>query len=215
MPEYRYTDELEITKPAQKAIPVWAPNPGVPTVARILAYAFGGLMLLTLFATCFTPRADDSPPIPKTEQDWAELETHNGCVLYYPNDWTVEQKTVENRTQVNCALIPGSPVQMTVLLQEASDNESYLIVDAMKKELTGFLRKELDNFTLSDETLTIIASNGQAFTFTDHGKPMSGAWVIESRGRFVLCVMGQAPRNSWRETELIVSQMAKKAKCPK
>lgn len=215
MPEHRAHDELEYTKPAQQTMPVWAPNPGVPTIARILAYTFGGLMLLTLFATCLTPRADDSPPIPKTEQDWAALKTHNGCVLYYPRGWAVEQETIDNRVQVNCALIPGSPVQVMILLQETSEHDGFLAVGQIRSQLEKMLPERLDDFTLSDKTLTIISSNGQAFTFTDRGKPMSGAWVIEPRGRFVLCVMGQAPRSSWRQTELIVSQMAKKAQCLK
>jgi len=215
MPEPRPADELEITKPAQKAMPVWAPNPGVPIIARILAYTFGGLMLLTLFTTCFTPRADDVPPIPQTEQDWTALKTQNGCVLYYPHDWSIDQKSVENQLQVNCSLIPGSPVRVEILLQESSDNESYLAVEQIRSQLEKVLPKEFQNFALSDEALTMISSNGQAFTFTYNGKPMSGAWVIEPKGRFVLCMIGFAPRDSLKATELIVSQMLKKAECPK
>lgn len=208
-------DELEITKPAQKAMPVWAPNPGVPIIARILAYTFGGLMLITLFATCLSPRADDVPPIPQIEQDWTALKTQNGCVLYYPRDWSIEQETADNQLRVNCTLIPGSPVQVMILLQESSENDSYLVVGQIRSQLEKMLPEKLKNFTLSDEALTMISSNGQAFTFTDHNKPMSGAWVIEPKGRFVLCVLGSAPRDSLKATELIISQMLKKAECPK
>ncbi|MHB0938055.1 MAG: hypothetical protein ACYDCO_16865 [Armatimonadota bacterium] len=215
MSEPRSTDDLEFTKPAQKAMPVWAPNPGVPVISRILAYSFGAFMLITLFATCFTPRAADSPPIPQTEQDWTVLRTDNGCVLYYPRNWTIQQEVNDNQLQVDCSLIPGSPVQVTVLVRESTDTESYLAVEQMKDQLEKMLTAKLKDFALSDETLTTISSNGQAFNFTTNGQPMSGAWVMEPRGRFVLCVMGSSPRDSWKATELIVSHMAKKAECPK
>jgi len=214
MPERRSIDEFETTA-IKGAMPVWAPNPGVPVIARMLAFIFGGLMLLTVFATCLTPRAPDIPPIPNAETDWRRLDTKNGCVLYYPRGWIPEPQSDGEQFNMQFSLCPGSLVQVTAILEEATPNTEYLATDQINSRLEADLQDKLDNFTLTEGTLTTIAANGRAFTFTKYNRPMSGAWVIQPEGRFLLCLIGFAPRDGWEATQIIISQMATKAVCPK
>jgi len=213
------TDEFEMTASARRPAPVWSPNPGVPIIARVLAYTFGGLMLLTIIATCLTPRAVDIPSLPNSESDWSSLPVENGCILYYPRGWVIqpqEDDAAGERFQVQFSLYPNSPVQVTAMLEELPPDAGDSIAQQKNDWLEATLRRQqkYKNLILTDGALSTFADNSRAFTFTLENRPMSGAWVIQSRGRFLLSLIGFAPRQGWQETQLIVSQMASRVECP-
>jgi hypothetical protein len=223
MPERYPPEDFEMTASTKAPAPVWSPNPGVPLVARLLAYTFGGLMLLTIFATCLTPRADDVPPIPSAETDWSSLDAGDGCILYYPRGWSAALQEGDAhpdkegyQLEVNFSLYPNSPVQVMAILEDLPLNSEYLVIqqqnDWLEKKLLG--QRHIRNFTLFDGVLTSISTNGQAFTFTLDNRPMSGAWLIQPKGRFLLSLIGFAPRKGWEATQIIISQMAEKAEFP-
>jgi len=221
MPSYP-TDEFEMTASARAPAPVWSPNPGVPIIARVLAYTFGGFMLIAIIATCMTPRAVDVPSTPSSESDWSSMQVGNGCIISYPRGWVSQPRKEEGgahppdgQFQVQFSLYPNSPVQVTAVLEELPPDAGDSIVQQKNDWLEATLREQdYTNFTLSDGSLTTISANGRAFTFTLENQPMSGAWVIQPHGRFLFSLIGFAPRKGWQETQLIISQMAIKAKFP-
>ncbi|MHB9025598.1 MAG: RING finger protein [Armatimonadota bacterium] len=195
----------ESTPPAHT--PIWAPNPGVPIVARILAYTFGLLMLLVTYQTFARERPPDSAPIPGK---WSSFESAQGMTIPYPEGWFVAEDTREN--VVRLMLMPGSPVRVDILSAE-SRNESVQLTPEMirpgfEEKLQQIKGYEPQTGVTTDDT----ALEMHAFRFVTRGPrgslAMSGAWTMRARDQQVLILVATAPREGWQTTERIFSHIA-------
>lgn len=66
--------------------PVWASNPAVPPVARVLAFTFGGLMLITIALALAGFRTVGGPTTP---DKWFVFRSSKAYVTAYPEGWRV------------------------------------------------------------------------------------------------------------------------------
>ncbi|HEY3376450.1 MAG TPA: hypothetical protein VGL77_03060, partial [Armatimonadota bacterium] len=97
----------------RSAAPVWAPNPGVPLTARILAYLFAALMLYTVIASYRNVRPPDIPPVPTGWQRYSSAMLH--LQISYPQGWIVDDKATAGQTHFSLSLPPAHQVYFEVI----------------------------------------------------------------------------------------------------
>lgn len=195
--------------------PVWAPNPAVPISARILAYLFGGLTLLTAILGLYIARPPDVPPLPN---HWATYHTPQGCTLPYPSGWTMRVQPVKGAGDwMIFALMPESPVGVeacTIKLQVQADS---LPSGKIEEMWEPDLRKRFKGYTRRDDgTVSVSAEDAKSFTFLfdDNGDAikMAGASMVRTSGATVLLLVAYAPEEGWVTMKQIADHMLTDAK---
>ena len=216
MPDPRPADEMEITVPASPATPVWAPNPGVPIVARMLAYCFGALVLLTIIATVLSTPA---PDVPKYPARWSTLHLSAKCAVPYPEGWyTFDLQPAADSgidAAQSIALLPNNkypvqeyPVRVEALLVEVpAGRKRNDMVQALNDYVLKMLRQRLKTFEMAGDGGASDADADIAFTFTQDKQPMRGEWMIYLHGDAALILVAFASPEGWMATQVILHEM--------
>ena len=203
--------EME-TQPASPApMPVWAPNPGVPLLARILAFLFAAALLYTAVMTFRTTRPPD-PPIP---DQWASYHLGAESTIPYPANWQTEERNdADDTREASFMLTPSSPVRLEVIVLaiDAGEHRDEVISALTEKLTTGF-QTRFTNFALQDESFRCDAGDAKRFTFTLNGAPMTGALLFTPKGHHTLGVIGYAPPDGWPTMQDIFIHAANEAEC--
>jgi len=226
MPEPRPADELEMTKPARSAAPVWAPNPGVPVIARVLAYIFGGLMLLTIIISIynffFRSPIPDIPPNPARWQTFSA----DGVQIPYPESWYVSL-SAETDGDVTVQVIYFSlldtpndrikedynfKVRIKMKLFEVSGEVSSLAVDVIDSDNEIKLSRQYQEFRVVSDGKSL-SGKGKVYTYLIPGvdMPMYGEWILIPKGRRILCLYANAPEAARQTMQEILYHMAENA----
>jgi len=209
---------------AAPVLPVWSPNPEVPLVARLLAYTFGGLMLLTLIAYLWTPQAPDIPPLVST---WAAYRTQSGLTLPYPDRWAVTPLPSKGDDRVIFTLMPVPPgtdipmteVQILAIAEPGERAPGYLEIDRANRgleedfiahfqDLQAKYPRQYRGFAWQGTEGLSPTRRGRVFTFTNDKRPVTGGWIIVTRGRYLIRLIAFAPTAGWDAMKVILIQMA-------
>jgi hypothetical protein len=205
--------EIKQQEPAAATmIPVWAPNPGVPIIARILAYAFAFLMLLIWALSLTQVRPPDIAPLP---DQWSTYRGSQGLTMPYPTGWyTVEDPKDPNKS-VLFVLRRGGPVQVNVVpLSIPADAWPQISPDKMDATVeTEWVVKGFDgeNFALGEGASDPLEKM-HAFTFTvphrQNDVPMSGAWTMRTNGKQIVILLSSSPQEGWTNVKDIFTHIA-------
>ncbi len=201
----------------QHPIPVWAPNPGVPIVSRLLAYLFAALMLYTIAQTIHVSYTGRKPDIPAPPKEWETFTSVDGCTLPYPAHWATAKKPVETRKgdemleQAVFALSSDGQVLVSMLLFTFPQDVGYGTLDNIDQGIEQDSREHFADFTKTEATGLQVEGAGRTFNFTGEDRrklPMAGGWVIVPDGRRVLCLRAVGPREAWSTMAGVLTHMA-------
>lgn len=197
-------DESEMSPAALQ--PIWMPNPAVPLAARLLAYGFAALLLLTVVLALTRLRPADLPIQP------AQWQTYRNArfSLAFPAGWDVTE-TTHRPGDLQSAGVDA--VQHTAFVQYPDD---YIRLDAFTFQIIAPPASSLDAPALAGTILggeyrdyrpappegDAPASPGwHAFTASlvsdAMARPVSGAWVMQNEGTRVLLLAAVSTRNGW------------------
>jgi hypothetical protein len=201
--------------------PIWAPTPGVPVVARILAYTFAALLTLAVLMSFLVRRPPDLPVPPAK---WDQYKSTMGYVLPYPAEW-VKQGPVKKQ-EWNGELVQffmptiGNP--LTALFCLAIDVDANTEDQNIARELAtqlGAVREKRfttagsNAFTgyLTNDAPDADPAGLHTFTFrtTRRGQAMTGAWCLLRRGHRFVYLEGMAPAAGKGVMDAMVTQIAK------
>lgn len=191
--------------------PVWAPTPGVPIVARMLAYSFGALMLFTVILAF----AGQPPPdIPASPASWHTYTSPTGFTLPYPTDWHLSEKDEGAEDGVVFELPPGDQVRVLAIPIDIPDGADPNEID---QSLASRLGEEFDAFVPTG-TATTTAGDLHLFSFSASRKwrthLMKGAWVTRVFPRCALVLIATAPEEGWPPMQTILTHMVEQAAYP-
>lgn len=209
--------------------PVWAANPAVPIEARILAYSFAFLMVLTALISFSSWRPVSVAEIPANWE--SPLASSLGYTIPYPNKWRVitrkdiierQKGEVDTENIGDIFVLPQSNVQIHTIPIETPDPTFSLDDILLRKIIRGtfFDKSEnADNFQMvSTRNRNSSADSIFEFTFQiteQHGEnifryrtvAMHGAWTIHKNGTGQLIIIGVAPQEGWTAMSDIFSHM--------
>jgi len=189
--------------------PVWAPNPGVPPVARVLAYAFGALLALTVLLSLIIERPPDRP-IPPAR--WATYTAPDGLTLRYPAGWRVRTESQGQSRTILFTQQPHSPVMvqaMTVTLAREIDAAARAFIATAVEHS---LRADYPDFTP-----TTSDSDLHRFTCAARGAnplPLAGGWTLRTDGARAVVLLALTPASGWPAMEPILATMQKNLTFP-
>ena len=204
------TDPLPAPLPAEtpSPAPIWAPNPAVPLPARIMAYLFGGITLLTALLGLLVQRPPDVPPMPA---QWSVCHTSLGCSLPYPTGWVVESRHGKKDEETVVTLMSGSPVHIECYAMQLEMPANASIIGELERLLEPDLRKRFKHYSPRDDGLiSASAEREQAFTFDlsdDNDTKMTGVWLMRSYGRNILFLVAITPLDGMTTMEQIADHM--------
>ena len=215
MPDKLSADELGMEQGTGSTVPVWAPNPGVPIMARILAYTFGGLMLLTFIANCMTKPAADIPKFPKA---WEVLQLP-GCGVPYPQGWHLSPQEVQQGSAILShhlvTLLPAqvSPVRVEVIAQEIPTNMMpstvvHLLNEGVRQNLVA---RQYEHFSVEQDGGSY-TDVGAAFTYLQGQTEITGEWMILTNDKYAVIFIGFAATEGWPAMQVILREMAAQIK---
>ena len=215
MPEQPFIARVPAgNRPAARQ-PIWAPNPAVPPAARILAYAFGILTLLTVMISINYTRPADLPVVP---DKWQTYSTENFSIPY-PDGWDVDSDDSDARQQeVTFTQIPDPYIHVTAVCFKARGPISAESTDRLKAELEKMLSKQYIDFKVKNIPNTSVSpaatpnpvDNWNRFSgrHRDEQKhQIVGAWVLKIQGSRALFIEGISTEDGWANMEKILSSM--------
>jgi hypothetical protein len=188
--------------PFRPNIPVWAPDPAVPLLARILAYVFTAFLLLTIFRALTMPRPLDYPEMPKS---WKSASA-NGITLQYPDDWQMVRYTHRAtwvETDMDFYYTPPTRSMMQLHMITTSDMQVNPQEDIVEKLIDHYTEQP----TNTDDTST---TSWHAFSGNPprSEQPIQGAWVAQLVGNHLVVLLAYAPGQGWAVTQQILSYMS-------
>lgn len=190
--------------------PVWAPNPAVPVAARVLAYLFGALMIVTVLVSLYSNRPPDRPHFP---QRWQQYRSAAGVTVPYPDGWAVTTKPIADGEQVYFSFTPGGLIQVELLIKTLPGEADEEIRAYIRQVIDEQLRQRLPAYT-SGDTL----SNGlHSFTFrmdTGTAAAMTGAWRLDAEHTHAVRLLAVSPTPSWPALAPIVDHMLTNLRLP-
>lgn len=196
--------------PRAHRVPVWAPDPGVPLIARLLAYIFGVLMFFTVISS-LRPRPPDIPEYPN---QWKIYEK-NGLTISYPDKWQYQDRTQNNDIHVAFYLPPRTDmVRVEIFCYKINNFTTSLApLDKTSDELANerfeqWLRK--DYYTGYTAKMEAGISGYHYFTaqpLSEDGPPIVGAWVSRLQGGTIIFITAASSAPAWHVTENIFSKM--------
>ncbi len=209
--------------------PVWAANPAVPIEARLLAYGFAFLMVLTALISFSSWRPVSVAEIPAS---WKmPLTSSLGYTIPYPNKWRVikreeiierQRDPVETENIGDIFVLPQSDIQIHTIPIETPDPTFSLDNILLGKIIRGtFFGKsqrpdKFKEITIKDRNSSSDSSYEFTFQITEqHGENiffyrtvnMHGAWTIRKNGTGQLIIIGVAPQEGWTAVSDIFSHM--------
>ncbi len=198
-------EEAELNSSPPRRVPVWAPNPAVPLPARILAYLFAALALLTALLGMI-PRPPDTPPEVKK---WATYNSSHGCTLPYPAGWDMQVSSNNETDKIIIALLPDSPVQVMAMIRQFPEPVDASLLAQNADDLVAKLRDQFHNFTPRDDgKISDVADVERSFTFTDENKTaMAGTLTIRTANNSALLLISFAPQEGWSAMRQITGHM--------
>ncbi len=187
--------------PFRPQIPVWAPDPAVPLVARLLAYCFAIFMLLTVIRACTMPRPLDYPVMPMS---W-KSDSINGITLQYPDNWQMVSITETDPVVVTDLQFSYTPpttdvLQLRVFTLNGQFDE-YSEASFIKDHLTAYAPQLINGEDDPADWHTFRATSTLAKT------SIQGAWVARVVGNQTVLLLSFAPAAGWRVTQQILSYM--------
>ena len=193
-------------------VPVWAPDPGVPMIARLLAYIFGVLMLFTVISS-LRPRPPDIPSYPN---EWKLFQNY-GFSIPYPTNWVMQDRTQGGNTHVAFFLPPRTDmvrVEVFAYRVEPSsvrDDAAWQISEAAAARFEEWLRQDYYTGYLSKQGTNITGYHYfTAHPLSDDGPPIVGAWVARAQGNTVLFITAVSSAQAWHVTESIFAAMVQR-----
>jgi hypothetical protein len=207
-PSAHLPTEDETATPA----PIWAPNPAVPLLARLLAYLFGGLMLLAVVLSSVTERPPDTAPSPEV---WKWHAFADGSGFPYPAEWVLESKSINQGVEVRLALTESSPVRVDALLLTLPRQIGRDDLAQLDESLAAQMRSRFTEFTLDPPSGSglrsfcydlVLGAGAQAARL-----PMRGAWIVQVKDHRALLLIGMTPSPGWATMEFILLRIARKA----
>ncbi len=181
--------------------PIWAPNPGVPLTARILAITFGVLLALTVIISLVGERPPDQPLLPKA---WDTYATKSGITARVPDGWVSQVAgETDEFTCVRFWQRDGGPVTVDLLGWRLPREIDDAIRAAVAKEVEADLRTSCTGYAPA-------APDGdrRRFTCTLDGHAMAGAWTRIERGRAVAVLIALTPAAGATTMDAILDEMA-------
>jgi len=175
-------------------MPIWTPNPGVPLLARILAYLFGTALLVTTVVTWITPHQIDPP---KPEQ-WTNLPIGTEIVIPYPAGWQTEEHPGENGAREASFALPGSPAHLEVIvlpldIREFRDEA----VEKLQQKMVDWLTARYKQFEVQPGSFHCDAGEAKRFTFLLNDAPIAGALLFVPKGTHTLGIVAFSPPDGW------------------
>lgn len=211
-------DDLQISQPTEPATPIWAPTSGVPMLARILAYTFGGFMLLAFFVSCLSHPAPDIPNVPTT---WNTLVLKQGSSVPYPREWHpyhVQDATGETLLSFDAiSLLPSAeysngielyPTHIEIIMLQLPANSEIARKSTVNRYISQVLDRRLENFNLQGGEAMLDSDENVPFIFGERRNPMSGEWTVLLHDGLALVLVGCANPEGWQATQLILHEMA-------
>jgi len=208
---------------AMPHIPVWAPNPAVPLVARILAYLFAFMMVLSAFLSFSLWRPVS---VPENVTTWEKPYTSSlGYSIPYPEKWKVisqEEYIRRSGTEDDYSnapdlfIVPSSEVSIYVIPISADDT-SPSPNEYMK--YTRYIELPHNSGDTRD-------AGFNEFTYTKkerHGElplrirtiNMHGSWAVRDSNGKRLLIVGSAPQEGWEVMSGIFTHMFNEMKATK
>lgn len=192
--------------------PIWAPNPEVPLVARLLAYGFAVLMLIAIIATILTKTPPDLPTFPAA---WDTYRLGDRYTLRYPKGWEPTHGSSDDNRMVTFIMSPSSDVRIEALARELPEVVDAAVLEQLNAKFeNGFReRDEFSSFELRPGDGGWIDGKGRVFDFTveDNDTPMTGGWMICVVDTHLICLVGYTPRAGWSTMQDIINQIAREA----
>ncbi|OPZ86905.1 MAG: hypothetical protein BWY76_00729 [bacterium ADurb.Bin429] len=185
-------------------MPVWAPNPGVPPVARGLAYVFGALLALTVSLSIIIERPPDLPVVPAR---WVMYTAPDGLMLQYPAGWRVRTEAQGQSRTILFTQLPNSPVMVQALMITLSHDIDAAARAFIVKEVENSLRKDYPNYTP-----TAVEGDLHRFTCTARDSNplrLAGGWTLQIHGHRVVVLLALTPAPGWSTMEPILAVMQK------
>ncbi|MHB9132163.1 MAG: RING finger protein [Armatimonadota bacterium] len=202
--------------PPAPLVPVWAPNPGVPLTARLLAYTFAGFMLLALLLAIVTKRPPDVPPLPEDNQ-WETYTVDSQFTIQYPTGWIVDKEQDEEETDLVCKLWQNSPVNVIIAVQPLPASFDPASTESIRARLDArisenYSENNSENYSDYQAEDRYADSNGtvnwQRFGFCDEKIRMTGSWTTFVKDRYHIIIIGECPLDGRTVMESILSTMA-------
>ena len=188
--------------PARPQIPVWAPDPAVPLVARILAYHFAVFLLLTVIRACAMPRPLDYPVYPSR---WGS-DTVNGLTFQYPGNWQVRNAVLHDPPRITTDLqyFYTPPTQQVVQIRLITMGFAF---DPERMVADPHL---IQNYTAQPALDGALPNDCHAFSgrVNDAKQPIKGAWVSRRVGNQWILLLAFSPEQGWPITQRILLYMS-------
>lgn len=197
--------------PLANRVPVWAPDPGVPLIARLLAYIFGVLMLFTVMSS-LRPRPPDIPAYPS---EWRIFEKY-GLTIPYPDNWQYQNRTQGENVHIAFYLPPRTDMVRVEIFSFNINNSTATALDPLGKssnELASerfeeWLREEYyTGYTAKMETGVAGYHYFTAQPLSKDGPPIVGAWVSRVQGGTIIFATAASSAPAWHVTENIFSKI--------
>jgi len=218
MPEQPFNARVPAGKRPTAPQPIWAPNPAVPPAARILAYAFGILTLLTVMISINYTRPADLPVVP---DKWQTYNTENFSIPY-PDGWEMKDHKTTGQQQVIFYQAPDPYIRINAIClsnRYPIDAES---VEKLKLQLEAHLDKEYNDYKKGDSvndpgaTMGAVGAMGNWNMFSgrldDEAKHrITGAWALKVQGTRVLYIEAISAENGWYDMAKIFSSVCSSA----
>lgn len=202
--------------PRAHRVPVWAPDPGVPLIARLLAYIFGILMFFTVISS-LRPRPPDIPAYPS---EW-KLFAKDGLSVPYPAKWQYLDRTQGENIHIAFYLPPRTDMVRVEIFSYSINNSSSSALAPLEKstsELAAerfeeWLREEYyTGYTAKTETGVSGYHYFTALPLSEDGPPIVGAWVSRVQGGTIIFATAASSAPAWHVTENIFSKIIENIK---
>jgi len=209
--------QVELSRHAPAVIPstpVWAPTPGVPIIARLLAYAFAALMLVAM-ALSFLAKRPQNLPFPP--QKWEYYHSEQGSIVPYPASWHLVHQTKKGNDQPDVVrvLFPDGwdenntdiiILSYTLPQQGNTEIDSSKVLDRL--ESLRQTRFSSDNYVISATDASVAPNNLHSFTLTGkHQQIKSGNWLLLLKDNHFTYIESVTPVDGKQVMDTIVTQM--------
>lgn len=189
--------------------PIWAPNPAVPIIARILAYCFGALMMVTVVRSCLNVRPPSFPTYPA---QWKTFSAEPGMTIPYPGDWTMHDQSANDNLDLIFMMLPNDLTHIEVLVireDETVDAERLQQITARINErmmtiYPGYRAQEGEG----DNAWRRFRANGVDKT----PMPIAGAWNVRAQGNRILYLVAVSHEDGWSTMERIATHVMNEAR---
>lgn len=187
--------------------PIWAPDPAVPLIARMLAYLFAVLMLFTVIRSNTYVRPTDSLLYPQQWHNYAA----GLCTMTYPSGWRVIDQSERSLAHVYFVYSTAGPSYVETMVQQSSGQITPEMLNDLSQHQEALLEGAIPGYRQRTATADDSALTGWHFFSANAAEPNApsviGAWALCAQGNRTLFLLARSSPANWSTMAEISSTM--------